>query len=178
MFTTRITANYGCRAVVSAAPQNIAGTTSVVCCLHSDSKSKDLQTPKTTAAAAAAACTKPNGETTALSGLVLDVQSYRNASGDLLKKKWNEAYSFYEQFSHMDEVREAHDKVVDIQNALQQAQQRRTDLLHELNFVRKEQKMLHGEMANCSRSDIRYLDLVKLEIEVSREARCYCESNY
>lgn len=44
-----------------------------------------------------------------------DVLIYRDRSSDLIKQKFNDAYSFYEQFSHMDEVREAHDKVIFIQ---------------------------------------------------------------
>lgn len=44
-----------------------------------------------------------------------DVNAYKNVSKDLIHKKYSDAYSFYEQFSHMDEVREAHDKVIAIQ---------------------------------------------------------------
>lgn len=44
-----------------------------------------------------------------------DVTAYTNVSKDMIHKKYSDAYSFYEQFSHMDEVREAHDKVIAIQ---------------------------------------------------------------
>lgn len=95
------------------------------------------------------------------------VQQYKNASTQLIKTKWTDAYNFYESFSHMDEVREAHDKVVTIQSQLLDAQQRRVHLMNELTAVRKEQQMIQDELSSCSRSADRYLGLVRLEIDVS-----------
>lgn len=50
-----------------------------------------------------------------LNTLLHDVHMYRNVSKDLIKEKWHEAYSFYAQFTHMDEIRVAQDKVLAIQ---------------------------------------------------------------
>lgn len=96
-----------------------------------------------------------------------DVSAYKNVSKDLLHKKYTDAYSFYEQFSHMDEVREAHDKVITIQDELHLAQKRRCDLMAELIGIRSKQQLISGEMSNSSKSDYRYLELVKMSIEVS-----------
>lgn len=95
------------------------------------------------------------------------VEQYKNASTQLIKTKYTDAYNFYESFSHMDEVREAHDKVISIQSQLLDAQQRRVGLMNELTAIRKEQQMIQDELSNCSRSADRYLGLVRLEIDVS-----------
>lgn len=57
-----------------------------------------------------------------LSSLRNDVLLYKSVSSDMLKQKWTDAYSFYEQFSHMDEVREAHNKVISIQVSMPEVQ--------------------------------------------------------
>lgn len=95
------------------------------------------------------------------------VALYRNASSKLIQTKWTDALNFYESFTHMDEVREAHDKVITIQSQLLEAQQRRSRLMIDLTAVRKEQQMIQDELANCSRSADRYLGLVRLEIDAS-----------
>lgn len=53
-----------------------------------------------------------------------------------------------------------------LQDELQEAQQRRSDLLSELNFVRKEIKLL--EKSGCLKTDIRYLEQVRLEIDANQ----------
>lgn len=95
------------------------------------------------------------------------VALYKNASSSLIQTKWTDALNFYESFTHMDEVREAHDLVITIQSQLLEAQQRRGRLMIELTAVRKEQQMIQDELANCSRSADRYLGLVRLEIDAS-----------
>lgn len=95
------------------------------------------------------------------------VALYKSASSNLIQKKWTDALNFYESFTHMDEVREAHDKVITIQSQLLEAQQRRSSLMIALTAVRKEQQMIQDELANCSRSADRYLGLVRLEIDAS-----------
>lgn len=100
------------------------------------------------------------------SQILSGVQQYKNAPTQLIKTKWTDAYNFYESFSHMDEVREAYDKVITIQSQLLNAQKRRVNLMNELTAVRKEQQMIQDELSNCSRSADRYLGLVRLEIDV------------
>lgn len=95
------------------------------------------------------------------------VTVYTKASSNLIQAKWTDALNFYESFTHMDEVRDAHDQVITIQSQLLEAQQRRSRLMIELTAVRKEQQMIQDELANCSRSADRYLGLVRLEIDAS-----------
>lgn len=91
---------------------------------------------------------------------------YKAASAALIAQKWNQAYSFYDQFTHMDEVREAHNKVIMIQQKLEESQERRTALMHELIAIRKEHKQLNDEVLDCNRRDPQYVKLIQKEIDV------------
>lgn len=75
--------------------------------------------------------------------------------------------SFYETFTHTGEVREALEKVIDIQSRLMEAQQLRIHIMTELTNARREQQIIQDELANCTRSQDRYLGLVRREIDVS-----------
>lgn len=90
-----------------------------------------------------------------------------NTYSQLSEVKWTDALSFYETFMHTGDVREGHKKVIDIQNRLLKAQQRRIDIMTELTIARREQQIIQDELANCTRSQDRYLGLVRKEIDVS-----------
>lgn len=90
-----------------------------------------------------------------------------NTYSQAFEAKWTDALSFYETFTHVGDVREAHEKIVDIQNRLMEAQQRRIHIMSELTIARREQQIIQDELANCTRSQDRYLGLVRLEIDVS-----------
>lgn len=83
------------------------------------------------------------------------------------RKKIGEVYTIYEKLSGMDEVRMAQDKVINIQDQLNDAQNKRRSFIQELSQIRKELQSLHSEILNCGRGESRYLDLVKKEIDVS-----------
>lgn len=91
---------------------------------------------------------------------------YKAASAALITQKWGEAYSFYDQFMHMDEVREAHNKVMIVQQKLEESQERRAVLMIELTAIRKEHKQLNDDLLNCNRRDPQYLKLVQRENDV------------
>lgn len=97
----------------------------------------------------------------------MNLRSTLNTYSQQFESKWIDALSIYETFTHAAELRKSHEKINEIQNRLLQAQQRRIDILTQLTISRQEHQIIQDELANCTRSQDRYLGLVRLEIDVS-----------
>lgn len=78
------------------------------------------------------------------------------------------AYSIFDQYSHMDEVRDAQFRVTMIQDKLAESQQKRAALMNKLTAIQKEHKKLHNELLACSRNDPQYREILEKVIEVGR----------
>lgn len=89
-----------------------------------------------------------------------------NSGKSLFRRQWEAFFNWYDEFSHTNEVRNAHKQVEDLQDKLNQAQQLRRDVSKELNDIRYELQMCFADQAKCQKSDPRYLELIRREIEV------------
>lgn len=87
----------------------------------------------------------------------------------LFRQQWDAFFRWYDEFSHTNEVREAHRQVEEIQDKLNAAQQLRRDVSKELNGIRYEMQTCFADQANVQKSDPRYLELIRREIEVSEK---------
>lgn len=85
----------------------------------------------------------------------------------MIKNKLNSIYDSYEKFSHMDEIREAHQNVENLQEELKVVQQRRRDIAKELNNIRYDLQLCYADLANCTKGDPRYLEVIRKEYEVN-----------
>lgn len=85
----------------------------------------------------------------------------------MVKNKLNSIYSSYEKFSHMDEIREAHQNVENLQEELKIVQQRRREIAKDLNDIRYELQLCYADLANCKKGEPRYLELIRKEYEVN-----------
>lgn len=83
-----------------------------------------------------------------------DVALRRISLVDLAKSKLYEAQSFYDEFSGMNEVKVAQNKVIEIQDQLQLVQERRRHILLELTLVRKQLQDIHIELQKATRGSI------------------------
>lgn len=90
---------------------------------------------------------------------------------DLAKSKLYEAQSFYDEFSGMNEVKVAQNKVIEIQNQLQLVQERRRHILLELTLIRKQLQDIHVELQKATRGEHRYVELIKEEFDVIARER-------
>ncbi|XP_035895254.1 mitochondrial potassium channel-like [Anopheles stephensi] len=95
-----------------------------------------------------------------------DVALRRISLVDLAKSKLYEAQSFYDEFSGMNEVKIAQNKVIEIQDQLQLVQERRRHILLELTLVRKQLQDIHIELQKATRGEHRYVELIKQEFDV------------
>uniref|UniRef100_A0A182NSQ4 Uncharacterized protein n=1 Tax=Anopheles dirus TaxID=7168 RepID=A0A182NSQ4_9DIPT len=95
-----------------------------------------------------------------------DVALRRISLIDLAKSKLYEAQSFYDEFSGMNEVKVAQNKVIEIQDQLQLVQERRRHILLELTLVRKQLQDIHIELQKAMRGEHRYVELIKQEFDV------------
>uniref|UniRef100_A0A182PBA7 Coiled-coil domain-containing protein 51 n=1 Tax=Anopheles epiroticus TaxID=199890 RepID=A0A182PBA7_9DIPT len=95
-----------------------------------------------------------------------DVALRRISLVDLAKSKLYEAQSFYDEFSGMNEVKVAQNKVIEIQDQLQLVQERRRHILLELTLVRKQLQDIHIELQKATRGEHRYVELIKQEFDV------------
>uniref|UniRef100_A0A182QC76 Coiled-coil domain-containing protein 51 n=1 Tax=Anopheles farauti TaxID=69004 RepID=A0A182QC76_9DIPT len=95
-----------------------------------------------------------------------DVALRRISLIDLAKSKLYEAQSFYDEFSGMNEVKVAQNKVIEIQDQLQLVQERRRHILLELTLVRKQLQDIHIELQKATRGEHRYVELIKQEFDV------------
>lgn len=84
---------------------------------------------------------------------------------------YSNAYEYYIDFFHMRQVREAFNKVEVIQDELRIAQETRRQILHDLTGIRADLAIVHGELMNCSRTELRYLDLVRREQDILRREK-------
>lgn len=90
-----------------------------------------------------------------------------NNGKSLFRRQWEAFFNWYDEISHTNEVRTAHKQVEELQDKLNQAQQLRRDVSKELNDIRYELQMCYADQANCQKSDPRFLELIRREIEVS-----------
>uniref|UniRef100_A0A1Q3F843 Putative conserved plasma membrane protein n=1 Tax=Culex tarsalis TaxID=7177 RepID=A0A1Q3F843_CULTA len=90
---------------------------------------------------------------------------------DLAKSKLYEAQSFYDEFSGMNEVKAAQNKVIEIQNQLQLVQERRRHILLELTLIRKQMQDIHVELQKAVRGEHRYVELIREEFDVIARER-------
>uniref|UniRef100_A0A182VY74 Coiled-coil domain-containing protein 51 n=1 Tax=Anopheles minimus TaxID=112268 RepID=A0A182VY74_9DIPT len=95
-----------------------------------------------------------------------DIALRRISLIDLAKSKLYEAQSFYDEFSGMNEVKIAQNKVIEIQDQLQLVQERRRHILLELTLVRKQLQDIHIELQKATRGEHRYVELIKQEFDV------------
>ncbi|XP_049280817.1 mitochondrial potassium channel-like [Anopheles funestus] len=95
-----------------------------------------------------------------------DVALRRISLVDLAKSKLYEAQSFYDEFSGMNEVKIAQNKVIEIQDQLQLVQERRRHILLELTLVRKQLQDIHVDLQKATRGEHRYVELIKQEFDV------------
>ncbi|XP_052889296.1 mitochondrial potassium channel-like [Anopheles moucheti] len=95
-----------------------------------------------------------------------DVALRRISLIDLAKSKLYEAQTFYDEFSGMNEVKIAQNKVIEIQDQLQLVQERRRHILLELTLVRKQLQDIHIELQKATRGEHRYVELIKQEFDV------------
>lgn len=90
-----------------------------------------------------------------------------HTSEALLKTKADLFFAWYDNVTHTDEIRDAHQKVNDLQDKLNEAQIGRRELSKELNDLRYELQLCYADIANCQRGEPRYLDLIRKEYDVN-----------
>ncbi|XP_053671255.1 mitochondrial potassium channel-like [Anopheles nili] len=95
-----------------------------------------------------------------------DIAVRRISLIDLAKSKLYEAQSFYDEFSGMNEVKFAQNRVIEIQDQLQLVQERRRHILLELTLVRKQLQDIYVELQKAIRGEHRYVELIKQEFDV------------
>ncbi|XP_037028391.1 mitochondrial potassium channel-like [Bradysia coprophila] len=95
----------------------------------------------------------------------LDFKEYKERSAIVLQNKWTNAYTFYERVFHMDEVRQAHMKVMDLQEKLLEAQENRRMLQSKLSDIKSQLEAVHDDIMNTPRND-RYLELIKRDLQL------------
>lgn len=84
----------------------------------------------------------------------------------LIRRQWDAFWNWYDEVSHTNEVRQAHKRVEELQEKLNEAQELRRDVSKELSDIRYELQMCFADQVNCQKGDPRYLELIRREIEV------------
>lgn len=105
---------------------------------------------------------------------VVQLATFRKYKQQWTKKARNQylaACTFYEQFMRMDDVWRAQQKVIDIQQELQIAQQERRALANHLTDIRDQIQRLHEELSKVERFERRYVDLVGQQYSLFQQER-------
>lgn len=94
------------------------------------------------------------------------LHKYRHQLTATVRAQYLAAYTFYDQFMHMDDVRQAQQRVIDIQQQLQLAQHDRRAMAAELTGCRNQIQRLHEELGKVERFERRYVDLVREQYDL------------
>lgn len=94
------------------------------------------------------------------------VSSILRVGQQRFNNKLNNIYQSYEELSHTNEVRAAHQHVENLQEELKAAQQQRRDLAKELSDIRYELQLCYADLANCKKGEPRYLELIRKEYDI------------
>lgn len=89
--------------------------------------------------------------------------------------KLNNIYQSYEELSHTNEVRAAHQHVERLQDELKVAQQRRRDIAKQLSDMRYELQVCYADLANCKKGEPRYLELIRKEYDIHNREKTKME---
>lgn len=89
--------------------------------------------------------------------------TYKKTSEDYLKEKFQNAVSFYQEFTGLRELREAQCRVLVATQMLKDAQDRRRDAKTPLADTQKRLQDIQQELRNTPREDDRYIMLIRDE---------------
>lgn len=97
--------------------------------------------------------------------------TYKKTSEDYLKEKFNNAVSFYQEFTGLRELREAQCRVLVATEMLKDAQDRRRDAKNPLADTQKRLQEIQQELRNTPREDDRYIMLIRDEHGLMKDLR-------
>uniref|UniRef100_A0A1B6CMH4 Coiled-coil domain-containing protein 51 n=1 Tax=Clastoptera arizonana TaxID=38151 RepID=A0A1B6CMH4_9HEMI len=104
--------------------------------------------------------------------LILEKTSQNNPQKNIiLKSKIDEIISWYEKISGMDEVRLAQKRVIDAQDRLIIAQERRRETSKKLAAINNHLKEVYSDIDKTSRGEERYLQLITKEHSLLKEEK-------
>lgn len=112
-------------------------------------------------------------QTTPNSGFLLNSVPAKN-SQSIVRNKLNSIYQSYEELSHTNEIRQAHQHVERLQEELKLAQQRRREVAQQLCDIRYELQLCYADLANCNKGEPRYLEIIRREYEVKIKFPSFC----
>lgn len=92
-----------------------------------------------------------------------------------INNKINNIYQSYEELSHTNEVRAAHQHVENLQEELKAAQERRRDIAKQLSDIRYELQLCYADLANCKKGEPRYLELIRKEYDIHHREKTKME---
>lgn len=87
----------------------------------------------------------------------------------ILKRQVDLFFSWYDHITHTDEIRDAHRKVDEIQEKLNRAYTERHEMNKDLNHLREKLQSCHADLAHYQRTDPKYMELLRQEIDVTIE---------
>lgn len=77
-------------------------------------------------------------------------------------------FGWYDHVTHTNEIRDAHRKVDDIQEKLNRAYTQRHEMNKDLNHLREKLQCCYADLAHYQRTDPKYMELLRQEIDVIR----------
>lgn len=86
----------------------------------------------------------------------------------ILQRQVDLFFSWYDHVTHTNEIRDAHRKVDEIQEKLNRAYTKRHKMNIDLNHLRDKLQNCHADLAHYQRTDPKYMELIRQEIDVIR----------
>lgn len=86
----------------------------------------------------------------------------------ILQRQVDLFFSWYDNVTHTNEIRDAHRKVDEIQEKLNRAYTIRHEMNIDLNHLREKLQNCHAELAHYQRTDPKYMERLRQEIDVIR----------
>jgi len=94
-----------------------------------------------------------------------------NATESLVKRKFGQLLQWYEEFTGLDEVRMAQNRVLEAEAKFVTAQERRREASTLVSAIQSKLKDLWAELDNTSRGEERYVRLITQEHSILKEER-------
>jgi hypothetical protein len=94
-----------------------------------------------------------------------------NSREHLVRKKFRQLLQWYEEFTGMDEVRIAQNRVLEAEEKFVSAQERRREANTLVSTIQSKLKDLYAELDNTTRGEERYLHLITQEHSVLKEEK-------
>lgn len=109
-----------------------------------------------------------------------EVLPYKNDSKALsrVKTKFNEIVTWYENFTGLDEVRLAQNRVLEAEEKFIRAQEKRRECTVALSEVNNKLKELYAELDNTSRGEDKYVFLITQEHKLLKQEKAIQVSKF